>query len=376
MSRKGDNIYCRRDGRYEGRYKKGRKEDGTLQYGYVYGRTKTEAKRKLKDKQKQFSPQLWEKEKETLAWWINKWLEEWVKEQIAVTSYALYERLARLHILPALGSCSLIQIKEEDIRRFISGLIEKNLSNRTINHICGLLSRALKQAGEEGYLEKVPAIRRLKEEKKTKGKSLSAGERKILDQYLETQNDPAVFTGAHLGLRLGEICALQWDDLDLENGFLYVRRSVQCIPLSDQVKKLLNTDKNRKTTYLIKSPKTPDSNRVIPLPDFVVRQFLLLKEKKFYEGNGFVFGTRTRPAKPRTIQKRFSSVCKKCFGKSYGFHTLRHTFATRFMEKCNNPEMLRSLLGHSSVNITLGCYVHSDEESKRKAMEKVFTRVA
>lgn len=376
MARTGDNIYMRHDGRFEGRYKKGRKENGTLKYGYVYGRTRKEALSKLKEKQKLYTPSLWKKEKESISWWMYKWLNEWEKDRIAITSYALYERLIRLHIVPALGNMSLSQVKEKELREFVLSLKEKKLSNSSVNHICALLNRALKQAGAEGYLEKIPVIRKLKEERRAAGKVLDHSERKLLDRYLSEKRDPALMLGAYLGMRLGEVCALRWEDLDFENGYLYIRRSVQCISVSAQVRKLLKGNTAGRTAYVVKTPKTPESSRMLPLPEAVLRELQYLEARKCYEGNGYVFGTRSEPARPRTMQKHFETVCKKYIGRKYGFHALRHTFATCFMEKCNNPEMLRGLLGHSSINITLGCYVHSDEEGKREAVEKMMPRIA
>lgn len=372
MARKGENIYHRKDGRFEGRYRKGRNSDGRLKYGYVYGETKEETRKKLLTEQEKYPSGLWKKEKRTVRWWMEKWLDERLLEDIEVTSYALYERQIRLHILPALGMRPLNAVGNEEIQSFIEGLKMKQLSNCTINQICALLKRALKQAEAAGYVEKFPMIRRLKEEKKLTGKLLDAGETRLLDKYLTKENDIPVFLGVYLGLRLGEICALQWNDLDLENGQLYVRRSVQCVSVTPGVRKLLNMERDKKTIYLVKSPKTPAGNRSLPLPETIVKTLRVMEERKDYEGNGFVFGTRTQPAKPRTMQKHFYTVGRKHLGKTYGFHALRHTFASRFMEECDNPEMLRSLLGHSSVKLTMSCYVHSDEKGKRKALERIF----
>lgn len=376
MARKGSNIYLRRDGRYEGRYKMGRKEDGALKFGYVYARTRAGAQKKLREKQMKYPPALWEKTEQNIAWWMRRWLKEQAKEHISVTSCALYERRIRLHIIPAVGSMPLAQLQEDKLLRLPGILKDKGLSSSTVNQICALLNRALKQAGQEGYVEKAPVIRRLKEEKISAGKALDKRERNHLDDYLRKKNDPAVMLGAYMGLRLGEVCALKWEDLDLENGLLYIRRSVQCLSLDQQTRKLLGIEASSKTTYLVKAPKTPESSRILPIPEAVRRQLGELKLRRGCEGDGYVFGTRKSPCKPRTLQKHFAMVCKKYLNQRHGFHALRHTFATRFIENCNNPEMLRGLLGHSDISITLGCYVHSGDEEKRKAIEQMLARTA
>ena len=156
-----------------------------------------------------------------------------------------------------------------------------------------------------------------------------------------------------------EICALTWGDIDLEEGVIYVRRNLQRVKAADGQK--------NSTEILLQTPKTGTSLRAIPIPP-VLRPLL---EAQRRDGESYLIkGKRKLWAEPRTLQYRFAGILKKCGLDGFKFHMLRHAFATRCIARGFDVKSLSEILGHSSIQITLELYVHSNIQRKRQLMEK------
>ena len=161
----------------------------------------------------------------------------------------------------------------------------------------------------------------------------------------------AVLLSYNMGLRIGEVCGLRWDDIDLHKGTLTIRKTVQRIY------------ENRKTKIYIGSPKSKCSERIIPIPGFLLP---ILKEYKRCE---YVLSGCEKVVEPRTLQYRFKTLLKKAKIPSVTFHSLRHSFATNCIKLGFDVKTLSEILGHSSVEITLNRYVHSSMDRKRACMD-------
>ncbi|MGN1087293.1 MAG: site-specific integrase, partial [Porcipelethomonas sp.] len=161
------------------------------------------------------------------------------------------------------------------------------------------------------------------------------------------------------GIRIGELCALQWNEIDLKKSILTVRKTMQ---------RIQTYESHEKTKIIIAEPKSLCSRREIPLP-----QFLCDTLRNFRRNNNcfLLSGESERFVEPRALSYTFKKYVKECGLKNVNFHALRHTFATRCVESGFDIKTLSEILGHSSVKITLDRYVHSSMELKRKNMEKL-----
>lgn len=170
-----------------------------------------------------------------------------------------------------------------------------------------------------------------------------------------------VLLSLYTGIRLGEVCALKWENLNIADGILSVRETMQRI-------KDTSNHSVTKTKIIITEPKSKSSVRDIPLPPFVT------EIAKGFQGSGNTFiltGERTRFIEPRTMQNRFKSIVKEINIDDANYHALRHTFATRCIEVDFEIKTLSEILGHSNVNITLNRYVHSSLDLKKANMGKL-----
>ncbi|MGN0962873.1 MAG: site-specific integrase, partial [Clostridia bacterium] len=188
-------------------------------------------------------------------------------------------------------------------------------------------------------------------------------EQVCLEQCLKTffPNKEAlgIYLCLYTGLRVGELCGLRWEDIDLENAILYVRRTVQ---------RIVSNDSDKKTKIAIGPPKSFSSLREIPIPYHVLS---LLRQSDQGAGNTYFLSNTTHCFEPRRMQRAFYRFLEKAGLSRRGFHCTRHTFATRWIEIGADIKTLSEILGHNSIQITLDKYVHISEKTKRENMNKI-----
>ncbi len=291
------------------------------------------------------------------------WL-DYSKYHIRRSSYAKYESLAKNHIIPKLGHVKLASITRKDIDDFAYRCLKNGrvgggkLSIKTVNDILSVLGFAFIYAEEE-YGFRFPKIKHLKDVRK-EARVLSTDEQAYLTGYLIKHMNLfnfAVLLTLNSGLRIGEICALKWDDIT--ETYINVEKSLQRLPSEP------NT--STKTQVIIGDPKSTTSKRKIPIPDFMHKYI-----DEFRQDSGFVMTTKhNKFVEPRYIQLHFDRLMNEIGLLDVTFHTLRHTFATRCIEAGFDIKTLSEILGHSDVKITLNRYVHSSFELKCQNMEKL-----
>lgn len=365
MARKGENIYKRKDGRWEARYKKGRKENGKIIYGSIYGKTYGEVKEKailLKAKyavndKRAISPYIG-----NLEDWFHFWLEDNVRGQVKETTYSNYKRISEKYILPLLGSLSLMKIRKKNIDLFILNLQNKELSAGSINNIFNLLKKCLDDAWKQGYIlenccERIVLPRKRQKEIQV----LSLNQQKKLEFYaFQEKNCSPIILSLYSGMRIGEISGLSWNDVDFENNLIFVRRTVS---------RIINEDSNGpKTKVILGTPKSTNSLRTIPMANNLKRY---LEKKQALSTSSYVVSNKEGLMEPRTISNHFKKVNIAANIPIINFHTLRHTFATRCLENGMDVASLSRILGHQSTKMTLDTYTGSLMETRRKGIEKI-----
>lgn len=363
MSRKGENIRKRSDGRWEGRYSTIECSTGKKQYHSIYAPTYKKVKEKLITvKQAQLaavSPAPFEETAEEEVFFgdiADLWLLE-VRENCKYSTYIKYRQIYEKHIRSALGGTEAVLVTSEMLKDVINdGEIS---SESLIRSIYCVVNQVLVYAQNNNFavFGEVTRDRGAKSQKPVE--VMKHSEQVRLFEVLYSDMDVSKF-GILLclstGLRLGEICSLKWSDIDIRGKLLYVNRTVQRITVEGS---------SSKTQLLESEPKSTFSKRTIPLSDEIVRL-----ARKFHTDGEYVI-SQNKPTEPRTYQNRFHKLLCQADIPKYNFHILRHTFATNCINSGADIKSLSELLGHSSVNITLNRYVHPSVETKRRHLNSL-----
>lgn len=353
MPRRGENIYKRKDGRWEARYVKEITVDGKKKYGSVYADNYKEVKAKQQQCLLHPTKVVCNSMNLTVNVMISEWLES-IKNQVKPNTYQKYESVCKNHIIDEIGSMLIKLISNHTLVNFTNRLREKSLSAKSINDILIVLGLVFKYAEEE-YEISTPRIRYIKEDNKEM-RVLSVDEQLQLTTYLNNNVDIfkfGILIALYTGIRVGELCALQWDDIT--DAYIQINKTMMRI----------KTD-NGKTEIKIGSPKSDSSKRLIPTPQ------CLLPLIRQYRNSGYVLSTdKLNYTEPRLMQIKFEKMIKECGLDKTNFHALRHTFATRCVEAGVDVKSLSEILGHSDVKTTLNRYVHSSFELKKKSMKQL-----
>ena len=372
MPRRGENIYKRKDGRWEGRYIKGHDIKGKAQYGYVYGRTYSEVKLSLKNSQSRILSLEGSTLKSSVSY--ESILISWLESQrlnIKESTYARYHQIVYTHLIPDIGSVKIERMTTKLVENYLSQLIESGridgtggLSSKTTGDILAIIKSTVEYAKYNNYplqckLDKV-SVKQHKEEMRV----LSVEEQQKLTVILLDDTDLikfGVLLSLYTGIRIGELCALKWGNLSISDGVLSVRETMQRI-------KDTSNHSVSKTKIVVTEPKSKCSVRDIPLPEFIIS---IAKDFQSNNSSYVLTGEKNRYVEPRTMQNRFKSLLKESQISDANYHALRHTFATRCIEVGFELKTLSEILGHSNVNITLNRYVHSSLDLKKENMSKV-----
>lgn len=352
------NAYHRKDGRWEGRIPQGKNENGKRKFRYILARTKEEVLRKIAEIRLDSRPSgICRK---TLRTIFEEWFSS-AKHRIKASTAANYTMKANKHILPVFGEKPISSITQDDVYAFIADKRKAGASERYIADIVVLMKSIFKYAANSYHIFDPLDGLRLPKRKKAEIQLLDKNEQERLQTYISNNwNYGTLGTALSIstGIRIGELCALQWRDIDLEKRILTVRKTIQRIqaPTDTARTKLIMTD-----------PKSGSSRRKIPIPDCMMA--LLLKFKG--GSDDYVLTGTNKPIEPRTMQYRFRTILKNANLPSVHFHALRHIFASTCIRLGFDVKSLSELLGHSSVEITLNRYVHSSFEQKQAYMEKI-----
>jgi len=358
MARKGMNIYKRKDGRWEGRYKL----VGSSKYNSVYGKTYTETRDKMIQCRKQIHMNTIKcplTVKELFEIWLNS-----VKHKIKNSSYLNYLMKLELHIYPTLGAITYEALTPHHIDEFIKMKLDNGrigggtLSVRYVSDMVALL-KCLGKFAERSFSYRNPMQYINMPTVQTMPLNLpTIKEQSILKEQLLNNLTPVnigILLCLFTGIRLGELCSLKWIDIDFAETVIKINKTIQ---------RVKSFDGNKKTELVITSPKSPKSIREIPLPPFIMP--LLNKIRRLTDS--FILSGNSKPMEPRLMQYHFQMILKRCGLNSMNFHMLRHIFATNCISCGFDVKTLSEILGHSTVELTLNRYVHTSRERKRECM--------
>ncbi len=266
-----------------------------------------------------------------------------------------YQRNIRCHILPEFGSRIASELTAAEIDEYLVRMQENRISPKLVREV-GTLFLAILKIGGIDFTEDVvlPRVRQRPIEVFTEP------ELKQLGQIILRRPDEmglSVLLTLYTGIRLGELCGLRWQDVDEDSGMLHIQRTVERI-----------AQEGGMTVLTVQTPKSESSKRWIPIPQDMMR--LLLDVKHRQPEQYLVTGGETLPD-PRTCQNRYRALLKRCGIRYRNFHALRHTYATRCIERGMDAKSVSELLGHSDVRTTLRLYVHSSLEYKRRVIESI-----
>lgn len=364
MPKRGENIYKRKDGRWEGRIMHSASSQGKRKYQSVYGKTYKEVKAKLEEAKKAVS-----RHRERCTMCMDEAAAVWLlekKNSWKEGTYGIYRQITETYIFPFWRGVPLYQADRQRMEEFVSFIKErkKELSNTYLCYICGVVQRILsyirKKCGDETPAPENPIARERRRKVALPEETALAKLEEHLFKNIQDSTSLGVLMALHTGLRIGELCALTWKDIDLEAGLIHVRGSIQRVKEADGQK--------NKTKVVLSTPKTADSVRDIPIPPVLSR---ILKGLKKEASLPLLEGARNKWMEPRTLQYRFKRLLKTCGIAYFNFHMLRHAFATRCMELGFDIKSLSEIIGHSDIKVTLNLYVHSSLQQKRQLMGKL-----
>lgn len=347
--RKGENIYLRKDGRWEGRYPKGRKLNGQIKYGYIYGKSYTEVRQKLYPMKLHYQSlqEIHGDATETFEEWSAVWLAD-VQNEVKPSTFSSYYYKLTKYILPILKDIPLNELAVDNGKLLLKEL-QKSLTRSTIQVIFRIVNKCLNHAKKSGKLLSNPLSElKLPKSKNQKVNALTLSEQKrVMQIALDEKKGYGIPTllALHSGLRIGEISALKWTDIDFETNLITVNHTYQRISTMESY---------RKTQLVLTDSKTEASERVVPIGPTLRK--LLLEHRKCSKGI-FVFSTNGQPCEPRLLTYHFHRIRLKAHLPNIHFHQLRHTFATRCLEANKDVSSVSALLGHASTQMTLDTYV-------------------
>lgn len=361
---KGENIYKRKDGRWEARYIKERKSDGTLRYGYSYGHTYAEAKEKAEIARLEVLSNQRTIERSAVS--FQDASQKWLIRKTCRLKQSTWHRYAAMvsgHLGTFFNGMDIRQITSDEADRFTRWMMEEQgLSAKTTRDYLILLGTILADAASTSNPPFTPPVIQHPKETRQEMRVLTDSEQRRLRLYLEehlTPDNLGILLSLFTGLRIGELCALRWEHVNLEDQILKVEATLSRIPAREG---------DRKTQVCILTPKTDRSARTIPLCNYLVN---LIERCPDRHPENYILTSSPICMDPRTLQNRFKRITETCSLSGVHFHTLRHTFATRCVELSVDTKCLSEILGHASIRTTLERYVHTSMNLKKENMKKL-----
>lgn len=291
------------------------------------------------------------------------WKEE-KRKYVKLSTISAYAIILENHLLPTFGDKTKV-IEENDVQEFVFDKLNAGLSQKTVKDFMIVLKMVYRFGVKIGVMEhrewdiKYPIT-----QERTGIEVLSiANHRKLVNFVAEnfTFRNLGILLCLHTGMRIGEVCALKWEDIDIAQGIINVKRTIERIYIIE--------NGERRTELIISTPKTQNSIREIPLSKELIKVIKPLK--KVVNDIFFVLTNESKPTEPRTYRNYYKSVLQNLKIPLLKFHGLRHSFATRCIESQCDYKTVSVILGHANISTTLNLYVHPNLEQKKRCIDKM-----
>lgn len=298
----------------------------------------------------------------TISQIAGLWKEE-KRQFVKKSTFAAYSLIVETHLLPEFGH--LTMVTEKEVQDFVLQKLSIGLSQKTIKDMLIVLRMILKYGAKKNYCIYAPIdviFPTDREREELEVLSIS-NQKKIMKFVSEnfTFRNLGIFICLSTGIRIGEVCALTWEDIDTENGVIHIRKTIQRIYIRE--------NEVRHTELMIDTPKTATSIRDIPMTkDLLV---VLKPLRKVVNESFFVLTNDAMPTEPRTYRNYYKKLLAKLDIPPIKFHGLRHSFATRCIESHCDYKTVSVILGHSNISTTLNLYVHPNYEQKKKCIDRM-----
>ena len=363
--RTGENIYKRKDRRWEARVSVGRNRKGHLKYKSLYAPTYREVKKKkllFEENQRKevkidnYEPSLTFKEA----------AEQWLKSketQWKPATFHKYENCLRKYLYPQWADFPITKITQKLYNERYKEVAETGHSSAS--SLVNLILRSIQKdlaVRENVVLSFLPTQDQKTSTHCRKTKNLSDTEWNVLSQYAAKTDDNTalgILICLYEGIRIGELCALRWKDVDCKMHTLHIRETVQRLPNQDAVP-------GQPKSHLVFGPPKNGKERHIPIHPVLTARFR--KEQKQHHPEDFILSGTDKVVEPRTFTNRFHRVLSDCGIRKVNAHLLRHSFASRCVEAGMDIKALSEILGHTSVKITMDRYVHLSHQYKQKQL--------
>lgn len=291
--------------------------------------------------------------------WAGIWYRNYVQPYKKISTTQKYRDVLKKHVIPILGYVPVKALNGEIIQRFVCKLNE-SYSSGTVNTVIAVLLKSLNDARINGVISAgdMPAFHRPQKVLR-RVECFNSKEQRSIEKYILESKKKRLFgiiICFYTGLRIGELLALEWSDVDLENGRLNVNKSCH-----------YGRDVNGVYKRIVEAPKTESSDRIVPIPQELTKYFKMMDTGDCLN----VVSHNGKPVPTRTYQAAFTSILKKLGIENRCFHSIRHTFATRALESGMDVRTLSELMGHKNPSVTLSRYAHSLIEHKTLMMEKL-----
>lgn len=289
------------------------------------------------------------------------------RQYVKRSTFSLYSHCLEKHILPYFGNSA--SISEKDVQAFVLAKLESGLNRKTVKDLLTILKMVVRYGMKRGMTEYTGEweIKFPGNGKQQGIEVLSISNQRKIMRYIEenfTFRNLGIYICLSTGMRIGEVCALKWADINIEEKTITVNKTIERIYHTS------GKEGVKYTELIIDNPKTRDSIRQIPMGNKLLK---MVKPLKLIVNNNFyVLTNAEKPVEPRTYRCYYKHMMKSLGIPEMKFHGLRHTFATRCIESNCDYKTVSVLLGHANISTTLNLYVHPNMDQKKRCIDKMF----
>lgn len=283
------------------------------------------------------------------------------------STMSAYILILENHLLPIFGEME--QIEEQQVQTFVINKLNAGLSQKSVKDMLIVLKMVTRYGAKHGSFSHPDWDIKYPTEQSSKELPVLSisHQRKLMTHVTEnfTFKNLGVLLCLHSGMRIGEVCALKWKDIDVANGVIFVSKTLERLYVVD--------GDHKHTELVVSTPKTKNSHREIPMTKELIR--LIKPLKAIVNSDFYVLTNESKPTEPRTYRNYYKKLLKSLDIPEIKFHGLRHSFATRCIESQCDYKTVSVILGHANIATTLNLYVHPNMEQKKKCLDKMLKSI-